>query len=185
MRSQNHRCLHPLVSLCGAILITGSVSSEWVAAQTTPKPPDQERLAEAEDADRLFERATAYAKGSGGVQKDEREAVRLYRLAADRGSSKAQSALAFFYEQGLGGLDKDENEAARRYRLAADQGDARGQHNLAVYYENGRGGLTKNPGEAARLYRLAAEQGDAHAQYALGYAYQNGRDGLKADESEA
>src|SRR4030095_14251344 len=122
------------------VLVTGIVSSGWVAAQISSKAPDQEQPAETEDAARLYERAVGYEKGSGGAQKDEREAARLYRLAADRGSAKAQSSLGFLYEHGLGGLDKDENEAARRYKLAADQGDARGQHNLAVFYEDGRGG---------------------------------------------
>ncbi|WP_430649978.1 retroviral-like aspartic protease family protein [Bradyrhizobium tropiciagri] len=36
----------------------------------------------------------AYERGDGGLVKDEREAVRLYRLAADHGNRFAQAALA-------------------------------------------------------------------------------------------
>src|SRR4030095_14974035 len=95
MASQ-HRCgLRLVLSVCGAVLVAGIVSSGWVAAQISSKAPDQEQPAEKEDSARLYERAVGYEKGSGGAQKDEREAARLYRLAADRGSAKAQSSLGF------------------------------------------------------------------------------------------
>jgi TPR repeat protein len=71
-----------------------------------------------------------YRDGLGNLTKDEREAARLYRLAADQGNAWAQSQLGLFYEQGRGGLSKDEREAARLYRLAADQGDAWAQSQL-------------------------------------------------------
>ncbi len=34
-----------------------------------------------------------YSKGHGGLQKDERETARLYKLAADQGDAESQSAL--------------------------------------------------------------------------------------------
>jgi TPR repeat protein len=70
---------------------------------------------------------------------DDREAARLYKLAADQGNALAQVSLAAFYETGRGGLPKDDREAARLYRLAADQGNATGQTTLGVFYETGRG----------------------------------------------
>jgi len=48
-----------------------------------------------------------YQNGLGGVPKDEREAARLYKLAADQSNAWAQANLGFFYETGLGGLPKD------------------------------------------------------------------------------
>jgi TPR repeat protein len=92
---------------------------------------------------------------------DDREAARLYKLAADQGDALAQVNLAVFYEIGSGGLQKDDREAARLYRLAADQGNALAQVSLAVFYETGRGSLPKNDREAARLYKLAADRGNA------------------------
>ena len=55
---------------------------------------------------------------------DDREAARLYKLAADQGYVRAQARLGLFYENGRGGLARDDREAARFYKFAADQGDA-------------------------------------------------------------
>ena len=56
--------------------------------------------------------------------KNEQEAARLYKLAADQGNSLGIANLAFFYENGRGGLKKDLTEAVRLYQLAANQGNA-------------------------------------------------------------
>ena len=53
---------------------------------------------------------------------DDREAARLYGLAADQGNANAQFTLGEFHRGGLGGLASDDREAARFYKLAADQG---------------------------------------------------------------
>ena len=59
-----------------------------------------------------------YTLGQGGL-KDEAEAARWHRLAADQGLAGAQLNLGFMYDNGRGGL-KDEAEAVRWHRLAAD-----------------------------------------------------------------
>jgi Sel1 repeat len=69
--------------------------------------------------------AAFYAEGRGGLPKDDREAARLYKLAAEQGLSFAQYDLGVFYEKGGGGLPRNQQEAARLYKLAADQGHAR------------------------------------------------------------
>jgi TPR repeat protein len=71
-----------------------------------------------------------YANGQG-VVKDDAEAVRWFRKAADQGDAGAQNNLGVMYEQGRGGLVKDEAEAIRWYGKAADQGYSRAQNNLA------------------------------------------------------
>jgi TPR repeat protein len=108
-----------------------------------------------------------YEQGRGGLEKDDREAARLYKLAADQGYANAQSNLGNIYRDGRGSLPKDDREAARFYKLAADQGNTFAQASLGVFYEQGRGGLPKDDREAARLYKLAADQGNANAQAAL------------------
>ena len=55
---------------------------------------------------------------------DDREALRLFRLAADQDNSYGQQNLGVFYRDGRGGLAKDDREAARLFKLAADQGNA-------------------------------------------------------------
>jgi TPR repeat protein len=119
--------------------------------------------------------ASFYEHGNGGLLKNETEAVRLYKLAADQGHSGAQGELGFFYESGRGGLSKDEQQAARLYKLAAAQGNPYGQTNLGLFYETGRGGLSKDEQEAARLYKLAADQRNKRAQVNLGYFHETGR----------
>jgi TPR repeat protein len=126
-----------------------------------------------------------YERGLGGLAKDDREAVRLYKLAAERGDPAGQAGLGSFYARGQGGLPKDEREAARLYKLATDQGYARGQNNLGGFYEEGRGGIPKDDREAARLFKLAASQGYPAAQAHLGFFYEEGRGGLPKDPREA
>ena len=120
-----------------------------------------------------------------GLTKEEGEAARLYRLAAEQGNAEAQTTLARFYETGRGGLAKDEPEAARLYRLAADQGNAYAQNKLADFNWYGRGGLSKDESEALRYYRLAAGQGSADGQNNLAWFHWNGRSGVTKDEREA
>lgn len=71
-----------------------------------------------------------YVKGKG-VAEDEREAVRLFRLAADQGDARGQVNLGVCYDNGMG-VAKDRREAARLYRLAADQGNATAANYLAA-----------------------------------------------------
>ena len=71
------------------------------------------------------------------MTKDDREAARLFKLAADQGNASAQNNLGVFYAKGRGGLTKDDREAARLYKLAANQGYAAGQVTLGVFYDRG------------------------------------------------
>ena len=74
-----------------------------------------------------------YEQGRGGLQRDDTEAVRYYRLAADQGECVAQAKLGTMYEQGRG-VPQDDTEAARYYLLAADQGDHYARHRLELMY---------------------------------------------------
>jgi TPR repeat protein len=125
--------------------------------------------------------AVMYANGQG-IEKDAKEAIKWYRLAAEQGYSLAQFNLAIMYAKGQG-IEKDYNEAVIWYRLAAKQGYNPAQHNLAIMYENGQG-VEKDIKEAIKWYQLAAEQGFAPAQYALGILYAHGR-GLEKNDKKA
>ncbi len=119
------------------------------------------------DAAALFEIAWAYESGTGGLPKDDREAVRLYQLAADQGNSGAQHNLGIMYRDARGGLQQDDREAVRLFKLAADQGEAYAQANLGFMYANGRGGLPQDEREAVRLYKLSARAGNDWARQEL------------------
>ena len=56
-----------------------------------------------------------------GVAKDDYEAVKWYRKAADQGDARAQCNLGLMYENGRG-VSKDEYEAVKWFRKAAEQG---------------------------------------------------------------
>ena len=70
----------------------------------------------------------AYSYGQG-VPKDEVEAVKWFRKAAEQGDARAQFHLGFAYSNGQG-VTKDDAEAIKWFRKAAEQGDAEAQEAL-------------------------------------------------------
>ena len=78
-----------------------------------------------------------YANGQG-VPQDDKEAIKLFRLAAQEGNAYAQFNLGSAYANGRG-VPQDDKEAIKWYRLAAARGDADAQTRLGVMYETGRG----------------------------------------------
>ena len=117
-----------------------------------------------------------------GVQQSDSEAVRLWRLAADKGDASAQINLAMMYRDGRG-VQQSDSETARLLRLAVDQGNAIAQNNLATMYRDGRG-VQQSDSEAVRLWRLVADKGNADAQLNLAMMYWYGR-GVQQSDSEA
>jgi len=117
-----------------------------------------------------------------GVNRSEREAVRLCLDAANRGFAVAQSEIGVCYANGYG-VEKDEREAVEWFRLAAAQGVVESQYNLGVCYANGYG-VEKDEREAVRWYRKAADLDVVDAQFNLGVFYANGC-GVEKDEREA
>ena len=109
-----------------------------------------------------------YALGQG-VPKNDADAARWYRLAADHGFAKAQNNLGVAYSAGQG-VSKNDAEAVKWLRLAAEQGLADAEDNLGVIYANGQG-VPRNYPEAMKWYSASANQGFAEAQYHLGIMY--------------
>ena len=73
-----------------------------------------------------------------GLEQDDTQAVKWFRLAADQGDLQAQFNLGVIYAEGRG-VPQDYAEALRWYRLAAEQGEPRAQFNLGVSYAEGFG----------------------------------------------
>ena len=63
-----------------------------------------------------------YEKGIGLPKKDEKEAVRLYRIGAEMGFDKAQCSLGNCYDFGIG-VTPNPEEALKWYLLSAEQGE--------------------------------------------------------------
>jgi TPR repeat protein len=113
-----------------------------------------------------------YVNGEG-IPQNYPQALKWYRLAADKGLAQAQYNLGLLYTNGSG-VQQDDQAAVSWYRKAAGQGYADAQFNLGVSYAQGRG-APLNVAEAVKWYRLAADQGEVQAQYNLGVMYAQGR----------
>ena len=107
----------------------------------------------------------AYRDGRG-VPRDDQEAIRWFRLAAQQDDASAMNALGAMYATGRG-VASDDTEAAKWYRRAAERGDPVGQRALALAYRTGKG-VPRDEAEALRWLRLAADQGDVPALRWLG-----------------
>ena len=142
---------------------------------------DLKLVAYAGDVSAQVQLGVIYLTGDG-VAKDDAEAVKWLRKAADQESPLAERYLAEMYFKGRG-VPADTREAAKWLRMAAEQGDAQSQHNLAVLYTEGEG-VPRNLKEAANWMRKAADQSLAAGQQGLGVLYENG-DGVAEDPVEA
>jgi TPR repeat protein len=131
--------------------------------------------AEQGDATAQTNLGRCYGEGIG-VARDDRQAVRWYRMAAEKGDAQAQRQLSLHLEYGIG-TDKDYTEAEKWCRRAAEQGNVDAQVRLAEYCVN-------DLAEAFMWYRKAAEKGDPHAEGWLAFCYGNGR-GVVKDDAEA
>ena len=184
--------------------------TEAPTAEPTPDPTEEPvRPAAEEIADRAFEllEAGVYdeaipllfeAAGEGsaralsglgycyyrgyGVEENNEEAVKWFRLAAKQGIADAQYYLGMCLYYGWG-TAQDDAEAAEWFRKAAEQGDARGQYYLGNCIHLGRG-AEQNEAEAVKWFRLSAEQGYPRAMYSLGYMIYTGSGTVK-DEAAA
>jgi TPR repeat protein len=96
---------------------------------------------------------TWYAKGA--LPKDNAEAVRWYRKAAEQGQLEAATNLGWILKDG-DGVEPDPAEAARWLALAGQSGGRHALFGLAELHETGNG-VRQDKDEAIRLLRRAAE----------------------------
>ncbi|WP_229505056.1 TonB family protein [Massilia mucilaginosa] len=102
---------------------------------------------------------------ASGLERKPREAMTLWRKAAEQGYMPAQLSLAMGLRIGLAG-QPDEALAMDWYRKAADLGSAQGQHDLATMLLRRDGAGDR---AAARDWlRKAAARGYAHSQASYG-----------------
>ena len=124
---------------------------------------------------------TMFSKGWGFPQNDS-EAVRFFKLSADRCNSSGQAHYGECFYNGKG-VAVDYSEAARYAKLSADQGNSEGQCAYGNCLRYGRG-VEQNLPEAVRYLKLSADQGHREGQrtYAWRLYYGDGtmKDGAKA-----
>ena len=125
----------------------------------------------------LFQVGKCYETGDG-VGKDEAEAVRWYRMAAEHGCVDAMFELSKCYTFGIS-VRRNRVTAAQWLQKAAEQGHAKAMVLLGkrcLDYDSGE----YNSRKAVELFRKAAEQGEAWGMFHLGECFING-DGVKKD----
>ncbi len=120
-----------------------------------------------------------YLLGTDGVEKNEAEAIRWYRLAADRGDEEAPLRIAVCCERGIG-VEQSDAEAVRWARVALERGSADGALWLGRAFEEGRLGLAQDEAEAERLYRKALELGSPSAAWVFAEKAVARKDGAAA-----
>jgi TPR repeat protein len=170
------------VMLLAGIPFVRAQTAETEAASARQRAiADMKQIAYAGNVDAQLHLGVIYLTGDG-VPKDDVEAVKWLRKAADQDSPLAERYLAEMYFKGRG-VPADNAEAAKWLRMAAEQNDAQSEHNLAVLYTEGEG-VPRNLKEAVNWMRKAADQSLAAGQQGLGVLYENG-DGVPADPVEA
>ena len=119
-----------------------------------------------------------------GVGKDQAEAVKWYRLAAELGSKEAAFELSKCYTFGFG-VRKNSVTSTKWLRKAAEQGHVPAMILLGLRYQRETGiSVDYNQREAVKWFRMAAERGDAKAMFELGNCYETGT-GVKKDPDKA
>ena len=83
------------------------------------------------DAEARYELGRAFFSGALGVAKDEAEAVKWFRKAAEQNLADAQYILGVCYDSGEG-VAKDEIEAYKWWLLAAGHGNDDAKYNLTI-----------------------------------------------------
>ena len=108
------------MKVCLTALFLGVASLLFQAGAAEPTEADRKRFletkikAEKGDANEQEKLGAWYAFG-WGVVKDEAEAVKWYRKAADQGHAKAHVHLGFIYKSGRG-VVKNDAEAVKWFR---------------------------------------------------------------------
>ena len=110
------------------------------------------------------------------------QAVKMFRLAAEKGFTPAQYYLGKCYDNGSG-VSENKQEAVKWYRLAAEQDFTEAQYYLGYAYLVGQG-VPVDYSEGVKWTRLAAEKGFRSAQDNMGWCYELGK-GVPQNYSEA
>jgi len=99
---------------------------------------------------------TMYYNGEG-IPKNDKEAVKWYRLSAEQGHASAQYYLGQLYDEGRG-VPQNDKTAVKWWTLAAEQGDAIDQIELGRMYRYGQG-VIQDPVYAHMWFNIAASSG--------------------------
>lgn len=100
------------------------------------------------------------------AEKNDREAHRYYKMAADKGHGQANLMVAIDLLNGIGTV-KDKKLGTKYLQVAADGSVAYAQYLLASLYKMGEVGSFGREQMAMKYFEMAAKQGDAKSQIEL------------------
>lgn len=116
------------------------------------------------------------------ITRDELEAFKACRSAAEGGDAAAQFRLGLMYAYGRG-TSREEEQAAAWLRKAAEQNHVPAQAKLGLMLARGQGMAKDEAGAAVWLHK-AADKNDVTAQFNLGMMYVHGV-GVAKDTAQA
>ncbi len=174
---------YPNAELLLAITLTDSDVANASPLEITPhseasqrrardlSPAGTRALASNGDAFSQSQLGDQYASGDG-VHKDEVEAAKWYRKAAERGYDVGEFRLGRCFAYAIG-VERNYKESVRWLRFAADQGLLEAKLELAWRYAWGQG-VEQSTDKALELMRSAAGDGFLPAQKVLAAALESG-----------
>ena len=110
-----------------------------------------------------------------------KEAMELFRKAADQGHAIAQCKFAYALQQG-DIVQKDDEEAIKLYLKAAKQGYIWGQLEIGKALCYGQFGIIKNLDEGKKLLNLTSLQGDTESYYHLNVVLMMEKGDIKSEK---
>ncbi len=116
------------------------------------------KACDAGDAKKCYELGLMFYEGQK-IEKNRKEAARLFRKACDANSAKGCNALGYMLGHG-NGVKKDKVKAYKFTSKACDGGDAEGCFNLGLMYDEGRG-VKQDDFKAKEFFGKACDGGDA------------------------
>ena len=116
----------------------------------------------------VFHLGLCYYDGLG-TEENYNQAVRWFKLGANRGDALSQYYLGLCYYDGLG-VEEDAKKALEWYLKSAEQDCLMAQCSLGVLYLNGDG-VPKDEKQGVYWLSIAADKGDAEAQTNLAFYY--------------
>ena len=91
-----------------------------------------------------------------GVSENKADAVKYYKMAADKGNKQAQLQIGNMYFDGIGVLE-NKADAVKYYKMAAEQGSKEAQKRLGYMYGKGIG-VTKNSAESNKYDSMELDE---------------------------
>ena len=153
------------------VLVVGLMISSNVDTVGNPSFSGLEERAEKGDVRAALSLGMKFRDGDG-VEQDDREAMRWYRVSADQGDPQGMDNVGYMYLRGKG-VPQNEEVAVAFFRTASEKGNSQATYNLGECYFSGQG-VEQNYSLAVETWTRAAEVGHQNAKWRLAMIYASG-----------